>query len=307
MQRHTLKLVSLEELTSTPPPPPPLPTRERLIGRGAFGQVYAGTLADHTPVCIKVAKADQLLACRQEAELLSYLAPGAPALHVPRFYQLIEGPEEIWLVMQQLGSSLEHVRLRMPEQRLDLVYLATLAYSMIGQLEQLHRTFAVIHCDIKPENLLLDSTGHQPYLIDFGLSQRLAATNTPTPIRGTQLFLSPHIHQRQTPSPRDDLYSLGYTLIHLYLGALPWKHICLRRSTFTEEELHTKLHEAKTIDFPRRQLPYLPTFFNQYFAAIDKLTFNECPPYDELKRYAAAAASLRLDSTLSDLVISHAP
>ena len=93
---------------------------------------------------------------------------------------------------------------------------------LIDGLEMLHTT-GFIHRDIKPDNIMVGL--RQPsiiYLADFGISKvyRDKKQNHITQMIemgfvGTRLYASPNAHSMITQSRRDDLISLGYTLIYL--------------------------------------------------------------------------------------------
>ena len=88
----------------------------------------------------------------------------------------------------------------------------------------------VVHRDVKPENVLLDSAGHVK-LVDFGLAKLL----NPPPSRGvvtrthqvmgTPYYLAPE--QAEAPASVDhraDLYSLGVMMYEMLTGELPLGH-----------------------------------------------------------------------------------
>lgn len=92
-----------------------------------------------------------------------------------------------------------------------------------------------VHGDVKPENFLLGQPGtsrsNKLYLVDFGLAQKWRDTRgmhakydqRPDDFRGTIRYASVHAHLGRTPSRRDDLESLAYTLLFLLNGRLPWQ------------------------------------------------------------------------------------
>ena len=93
---------------------------------------------------------------------------------------------------------------------------------LIDLLKTLHAT-GFIHRDIKPDNIMVGC--RQPsiiYLVDFGISKvyrdkkrsHISKMNDMGFV-GTRLFASPNAHFMITQSRRDDLISLGYTLIYL--------------------------------------------------------------------------------------------
>lgn len=92
-----------------------------------------------------------------------------------------------------------------------------------------------VHGDVKPENFLLGQPGtprsNKLYLVDFGLAQKwrdsrqahVKYDQRPDDFRGTIRYASVHAHLGRTPSRRDDLESLAYTLLFLLNGRLPWQ------------------------------------------------------------------------------------
>src|SRR3954451_11864273 len=84
----------------------------------------------------------------------------------------------------------------------------------------------IVHCDIKPENLLLDKTGRVK-IADFGIARMLDAEATnvgfsETQPAGTPQYMAPEqrIHG-QSADHRADIYSLGVVLYELLTGQLP--------------------------------------------------------------------------------------
>ena len=68
------------------------------------------------------------------------------------------------------------------------------------------------------------------FIIDFGLAgcfkdekQKHIPMKTGERLMGTPRYMSVNMHQQITPSRRDDLESLGYILIYLHTGKLPWQ------------------------------------------------------------------------------------
>ena len=82
----------------------------------------------------------------------------------------------------------------------------------------------VIHCDLKPGNVLL-TRDDQPVLADFGISkiisgeQRLTATND---VFGTPHYMSPEQSFGREINAQSDVYALGVMLYELTTGTLPF-------------------------------------------------------------------------------------
>jgi serine/threonine protein kinase len=99
---------------------------------------------------------------------------------------------------------------------------------MVTLLRDLHNT-NIIHRDIKPENFVVHE--NKIHLIDFGLSKLYIQDNKHIEYRenkgmiGTARYASINSLKGNEQSRRDDLESVGYLLIYLYMGALPWNNI----------------------------------------------------------------------------------
>jgi serine/threonine-protein kinase len=82
----------------------------------------------------------------------------------------------------------------------------------------------VVHCDIKPENILVNETGVAK-VADFGVADTLTRTLAPNQAReilGTIAYLAPEVLQGMDADPRSDVYSLGLTIYELVAGRLPF-------------------------------------------------------------------------------------
>jgi len=79
----------------------------------------------------------------------------------------------------------------------------------------------LVHCDIKPGNILFDANTLQAYIADFGTakfmqpSESMVETLT---LRGTRGFIDPHFLQYQHRSTKMDVYSFGVLLLVLVSG-----------------------------------------------------------------------------------------
>ncbi|KAM1973458.1 hypothetical protein ACFX16_020144 [Malus domestica] len=80
----------------------------------------------------------------------------------------------------------------------------------------------IIHCDIKPQNILMDEY-MCPKISDFGLAKLLKAdqTRTTTGIRGTKGYVAPEWHRKMPITVKADVYSFGVVLLEI---------ICCRRN-----------------------------------------------------------------------------
>ncbi|XP_047945891.1 G-type lectin S-receptor-like serine/threonine-protein kinase LECRK3 [Salvia hispanica] len=74
----------------------------------------------------------------------------------------------------------------------------------------------IIHCDIKPQNILMDDNWRAK-ISDFGLAKLLKQdqTNTITGIRGTKGYVAPEWFQKQAITVKADVYSFGVMLLEI--------------------------------------------------------------------------------------------
>jgi hypothetical protein len=80
----------------------------------------------------------------------------------------------------------------------------------------------VIHLDLKPQNILLDSN-KSPYLADFGLATALDPQGRATnPGSGTLLYMAPEQLTSDSLDKRADIYSFAIMAFHILNGALPY-------------------------------------------------------------------------------------
>lgn len=185
------------------------------------------------------------------------------------------------MIMDVLGSSLWDVWSQ-SNQNMSEQYIACIAVEAIAILEQLH-TKGFVHGDVKPENFLLGPAGtaraNKLFLVDFGLAQRwrdskghVVYNQRPDDFRGTIRYASVHAHLGRTPSRRDDLESLAYTLLFLLYGRLPWQGyggdnkgylVARKKMSLGSSHVAAQRNEA----------------FKLFFDAVVNLKFEEEPPY----------------------------
>lgn len=82
----------------------------------------------------------------------------------------------------------------------------------------------VVHCDIKPENVLVNESGVAK-VADFGVAESLTRTMAPGQAKdllGTVAYLAPEVIEGGNPSPSSDVYSLALTVFELVAGRTPF-------------------------------------------------------------------------------------
>lgn len=147
-----------------------------------------------------------------------------------------------------------------------------------------------MHRDIKPDNFLIGSNKDSDtiYVIDFGLAKHYwdPRTDQHIPYRdgksltGTARYASLNTHLGIEQSRRDDLEGLGYVLIYLLKGALPWQGL---QAKDNKEKYEKIKHRKQSIPIDTL-CEELPCEFAMYLKYCRTLRFDENPSYNHLRR-----------------------
>lgn len=85
----------------------------------------------------------------------------------------------------------------------------------------------VLHCDIKPSNILLDHN-KQPYVADFGISQMIETSelmHAPQAVAGTKEYMAPELPFTKRHNVKSELYSFGITIYEFLTGEHPYLNV----------------------------------------------------------------------------------
>nr|XP_047139978.1 casein kinase I-like [Hydra vulgaris] len=255
------------------------------IGKGSFGEVYLAVGRNGEEYACKIEESKSSKN-RLKGESLIYKRFAIKNLDcVPTVYKYIETPEYNLLVMQLLGKSLD-VFFEDCGGKLDVGTVMKLGVTIINHLEKIHR-IGIIHRDIKPNNFMFGIKEHANdlYVMDFGLSKKWYANKTHIEFRvgrsmiGTARYVSLNIHNGSEPSRRDDMESLGYMLIYLVKGFLPWQGLKKK----TKDNPIDKIGEKKMMVDLEVLCEDLPDCFYEYVNYTRNLQFTEKPDYKYLK------------------------
>jgi tRNA A-37 threonylcarbamoyl transferase component Bud32/Ca2+-binding EF-hand superfamily protein len=99
--------------------------------------------------------------------------------------------------------------------------LVILLKQLLEAIAYLHE-FGIVHCDIKPENILYNHTLNTIKLIDFGFSQMLLSNQKLDNTSGTISYVAPEMLQHSGYSVESDLWSVGVIAYLLIYGRLPF-------------------------------------------------------------------------------------
>jgi hypothetical protein len=94
----------------------------------------------------------------------------------------------------------------------------------------------VIHCDIKPANILVDQA-NRLYLSDFGIARLVESATVTFALAGTPLYMAPEQWRGEEVSPATDVYSLGVMLYELLTGRPPLRGDTVETKGSTREKI----------------------------------------------------------------------
>ncbi|EEF36163.1 serine-threonine protein kinase, plant-type, putative [Ricinus communis] len=190
------------------------------IGRGGAGVVYKGLLDDQRLAAIKRLND---ATSQGEAEFLAEVSTVGKLNHMNLIEMLgycAEGKHRL-LVYEYMekGSLAENLS----SKELDWDKRFKIAVGTAKGLAYLHEECLewVLHCDVKPENILLDGD-YQPKVSDFGLSRLISRgelhNSSFSRVRGTRGYMAPEWILNQPITSKVDVYSYGMVVLEMLTG-----------------------------------------------------------------------------------------
>uniref|UniRef100_K3YPU6 Receptor-like serine/threonine-protein kinase n=1 Tax=Setaria italica TaxID=4555 RepID=K3YPU6_SETIT len=191
------------------------------IGAGGFGSVYKGELPDGSQVAVKKIEGVGMQGKREFCTEIAVIGN----IHHINLVRLrgfcTEGQRRLLVYEYMNRGSLDRSLFRPAgpllewKERMDVAVGAArgLAYLHFGCDQR------IIHCDVKPENILL-ADGGQVKIADFGLAKLLTPEQSGlfTTMRGTRGYLAPEWLSNAAITDRTDVYSFGMVLLELVRG-----------------------------------------------------------------------------------------
>jgi serine/threonine protein kinase len=208
------------------------------IGRGGMADVWSARdqrlrrmVAIKTIAVGLTQDVDPVALFRQEAETIASMEHP----HILPIYDFGEYGGSLYIVMRFVtGGSLEDLLEQGPLSPNEALRIGE---AIASALDYAH-TNKIIHLDLKPPNILMDSGG-SPYLADFGLATVLDPEGRArNPGSGTLLYMAPEQLTAEVIDHRADIYSFSIMMYHMLTGKLPFDGtmpLALRQLQFNDE------------------------------------------------------------------------
>uniref|UniRef100_A0A7N9AL25 Serine/threonine-protein kinase n=1 Tax=Mastacembelus armatus TaxID=205130 RepID=A0A7N9AL25_9TELE len=211
---------------------------DEVLGSGQFGVVYGGKhRKTGRDVAVKVI--DKLrFPTKQESQLRNEVAILQSLRHlgIVNLECMFETPEKVFVVMEKLhGDMLEMIlsseKGRLPE-RLTKFFIT----QILAALRHLHFK-NIVHCDLKPENVLLASADPFPQvkLCDFGFARIIGEKSFRRSVVGTPAYLAPEVLLNQGYNRSLDMWSVGVIMYVSLSGTFPFNE---------DEDINDQIHNA---------------------------------------------------------------
>uniref|UniRef100_A0ACD5YMA2 Uncharacterized protein n=1 Tax=Avena sativa TaxID=4498 RepID=A0ACD5YMA2_AVESA len=194
------------------------------LGMGASGIVYKGVLKDKREVAVK--KLADVNQGEEEFQHELNVIGRINHMHLVRVWGFCsDGPHRILVSEFVKNGPLDKMLFGAGSLQVLLEWKQrfTIALGVAKGLAYLHHECSewVIHCDMKPENILLDEN-LEPKIADFGLAKLLnrgGSNMSVSRIRGTRGYLAPEWVSSLPITAKVDVYSFGVVLLELLKGA----------------------------------------------------------------------------------------
>lgn len=240
-----------------------------LIGRGGMASVWrARQMSLDRPVAVKILDAEQS-ASDEDIDRFQSEARSAARMSHPGLVQVYDAfyrGGRFCLVMELVEGSTMGAQIRR-RGRFSQDEALRVAADVADALGYAWDRLRLVHCDIKPENILIGADGAAK-VTDFGLSRSLsslaarrAGNEEEAYVFGTPAYMPPEQCTGEPDlKPQADMYALGATLYHAVTGHR------LFESTEPEDVMRSQVEEQ--VDDPTGFAPELTPFFCDFLERL---------------------------------------
>nr|ADI46819.1 PRP4f [Volvox carteri f. nagariensis] len=192
--------------------------RDHGVGRGAAA---AGSSASGPEVAIKVIRANETMykAAQTEQAILRKLCSSDPdnRKHCIRLLRVFEFRKHMCLVFEPMDMNLRDLTKKYGRNKgLNVTAVAMYTAQLMVALRHLRKN-GVLHADIKPDNILVNSRRTKVKLCDFG-SAMLAGDNEVTPYLVSRFYRAPEVILGMKYDFAMDMWSVGCVVYELFTG-----------------------------------------------------------------------------------------
>ncbi|KAI3455218.1 hypothetical protein Pfo_011881 [Paulownia fortunei] len=312
---------------------------QRLVGSGSYGRVYRGTLPDGTQIAVKVLHlqtGNSTKSFNRECQVLKRIRHRnliriITACSLPQFKALVLPYMANGSLDARLYPHMEN-GLRTGSSDLSLVQRVNICSDIAEGMAYLHHhsPVKVIHCDIKPSNVLLNDD-MTALVSDFGIS-RLVMTvdggnggvtenmsnSTVNMLCGSIGYVAPEYGSGSSTSTKGDVYSFGVLVLEMVTRKRPTDDMFvggLSLPKYVKNHYHMQMENAVDHSLFRALRDQTPEVRRMWEVAIGELielgivctqespsmrpTMLDCADdLDRLKRYLTGDATATFSSSL---------
>lgn len=195
-----------------------------LIGGGGMADVYkAHDILLDRPVAVKLLH-EQFSNDAEFVNRFTVEAKHSAGINHPNIVNIFDVGQDAgrhFIVMEYVPGETLKARIQR-EGHLSVAESLSIAKEIASALVQAHR-MNIIHCDIKPHNILITKEGHVK-VADFGIARAVSAATMTygNNVVGSVHYFSPEQAKGTTLTPKTDVYSLGVVMYEMLTGKLPF-------------------------------------------------------------------------------------
>ncbi|XP_051141819.1 probable LRR receptor-like serine/threonine-protein kinase RKF3 [Andrographis paniculata] len=240
-------------------------SRNNIIGKGGYGNVYKGILPDGSEVALKRFKncsaAGDAIFTHEVEVIASVRHVNLVAL---RGYCTattpLEGHQRIIVCDLMKNGSLHDHLFGLSDRKLGWPARQRIAIGTAKGLEYLHYGAqpGIIHRDIKSSNILLDEK-FEPKVADFGLAKFApeGMTHLSTRVAGTMGYVAPEYALYGQLTERSDVYSFGVVLLELLSGKKALMAVDDGQPTLVTDWAWSMVRKGRAMDVVEEGMPEL--------------------------------------------------
>ncbi|KAE8731741.1 putative Leucine-rich repeat protein kinase family protein [Hibiscus syriacus] len=235
-------------------------SKSKLLGTGSYGSVYRGTLLDGITFAIKVFKLELKGAFKSfdvECEVLRNIRHR----NLTKIISMCSNNLDFGaLILELMPNGSLDKWLYSNNHFLDILQRLNILIDVASALEHLHHhhTTPVVHCDLKPSNILLDEN-MVAHLSDFGIAKLLCEEDSmiQTMTLATIGYMAPEYGSEGIVSTKGDVYSFGILTMETITRKKPTDEMFaaeMSLRSYVKESLPSMVHQVGDTESGRKHL-----------------------------------------------------